>query len=106
MAFNASAERLLHEPALDTPPGLHRHMSTQSPDQAGVYVCSVLVAVVPGNLLCLRLYTKLRILRRSDWTDCTQRHFPRRIVLSLTLPRPHRHSLCKRVGPELAWLAG
>ncbi|KAI4212864.1 MAG: hypothetical protein L6R36_009472 [Xanthoria steineri] len=69
MAFNASAERLLHEPALDTPPGLHRHMSTQSPDQAGVYVCSVLVAVVPGNLLCLRLYTKLRILRRSDWTD-------------------------------------
>ncbi|KAI4091212.1 MAG: hypothetical protein LQ339_008189 [Xanthoria mediterranea] len=69
MAFNASAERLLHEPALDTPPGLHRHMSTQSPEQAGVYVCSVLVAVVPGTLLCLRLYTKLRILRRSDWTD-------------------------------------
>ncbi|CAL8580356.1 hypothetical protein XPA_006085 [Xanthoria parietina] len=69
MAFNASAERLLYEPALDTPPGLHRHMSTQSPEQAGVYVCSVLVAVVPGTLLCLRLYTKLRILRRSDWTD-------------------------------------
>ncbi|KAL8749337.1 MAG: hypothetical protein Q9199_007748 [Rusavskia elegans] len=69
MVFNATAERLLHAPALDTPPGVHRHMSTQSPEQAGVYVCSVLVAVVPGTLLCLRLYTKIRILRRTDLTD-------------------------------------
>ncbi|KAL9613858.1 MAG: hypothetical protein Q9204_008868 [Flavoplaca sp. TL-2023a] len=44
-------------------------MSTRSPEQAGVYVCSVLVAVVPGILLCLRLYTKVRVLKRTDLTD-------------------------------------
>ena len=69
MALNETAHRLLHEPALRTPPGDERLMSTRSPEQAGVYVCSVLVAVVPGILLCLRLYTKLRILKRTDLTD-------------------------------------
>ena len=70
MVFNATAERLLNAPALNTPPGVERHMSTRSPEQVGVYICSVLVAVVPGILLCLRLYTKVRILRRTDLTDC------------------------------------
>ncbi len=75
MAFNETAERLLQAPALDTPHGVERHMSTRSPEQAGVYVCSVLVAVVPGILLCLRLYTKIRILRRTDLTDCLRLPF-------------------------------
>ncbi|KAL8913226.1 MAG: hypothetical protein Q9171_001940 [Xanthocarpia ochracea] len=69
MGFNETAERLLRAPALDTPNGVERHMSTQSPEQAGVYVCAVFVAVVPGILLCLRLYTKVRILRRTNLTD-------------------------------------
>lgn len=71
MIFNATAERLLHASALDTPPEVERHMSTRSPEQVGVYICSVLVAVVSGTLLCLRLYIKVRILRRTDLTDCS-----------------------------------
>lgn len=75
MTFNATAQRLLHAPALDTPPGVERHMSTRSPEQIGVYFCAVLVAVVPGILLCLRMYVKLRIYRRTDVTDCLQPPF-------------------------------
>ena len=70
MIYNATAERLLHAPALDPPHGFERHLSIHSPEQAGVYVCSVFVAIVPGVMLCLRLYTKIRILRRTDLTDC------------------------------------
>lgn len=72
MVFNATEQRLLQAPALATPPGVERHMSTHSPEQAGVYVCDVLCAVVPGTLLALRLYTKIVILRRTDLTDCSQ----------------------------------
>ena len=105
MVFNATAQRLLHAPALSTPPGVQRHMSTHSPEQAGVYVCSVLVAVVPGTLLCLRLYTKIRILKRTDLTDCTHQPLPKPIVLLLTFPRSHRYSLCKpSFGEECPWL--
>lgn len=53
------------------PRGVERHMSTHSREQIGIYFCSVLVAGVPGIRLCLRLYTKVRILRRTDLTDCS-----------------------------------
>ena len=56
MVYNATAERLLQEPALEAPPGVERHMGARSP--AAYYVCAVFCAVVPGTLLCLRLYTK------------------------------------------------
>lgn len=62
----------LHEPALETPPGvISQFPTTHSDEQAWYYVCAVLSTVVPGTLLLLRLYTKLRILRKMDVTDCS-----------------------------------
>ena len=61
---------LLGQPALDPPPGVIRHMSTHSREQAGFYACAVMVGVVPGTLLALRLFTKIRIVRRLDLNDC------------------------------------
>ena len=72
MVYNATAERLLQEPALEPPPGVERHMGARSP--AAYYVCAVFCSVVPGTLLCLRLYTKTHILKRTDLTDCLQPH--------------------------------
>ena len=60
----------LQLPALDTPPGVVSFFpTTHSDDQAWYYVCATLCAVVPGSLVLLRLYTKLRIVRKVDVTD-------------------------------------
>lgn len=62
----------LQQPALETPPGvISLFPTTHSDEQAWFYVAATLSAVVPGTLLLLRLYTKLRIVRRMDWTDCS-----------------------------------
>ena len=62
----------LQEPALETPPGvISRFPTTHSDEQAWFYVAVTLSAIVPGTLLLLRLYTKLRVVRQLDWTDCS-----------------------------------
>lgn len=62
----------LQEPASMTPSGvISQFPTTHSKEQAWFYVTASLTAVVPGTLLLLRLYTKLRIVRKVDWTDCS-----------------------------------
>lgn len=65
----------LQEPALGTPPGIiSQFPTTRSNEQAWYYVCATLSAVVVGTLLLLRLYTKLRVVRKVDLTDCSIYH--------------------------------
>ena len=60
----------LQLPALGTPPGVvSLFPTTHSDDQAWYYLCATLCTVVPGSLVLLRLYTKLRIVRKVDVTD-------------------------------------
>lgn len=62
----------LQEPALETPPGvISQFPTTHSDEQAWFYVCATLSTVFPGILLLLRLYTKLRVVRKVDLTDCS-----------------------------------
>ena len=64
-------------PALPTPPGVVSDFpTTASPDQFWLYVTAVLCSVIPGLLLILRLYTKMRIIRKTDMSDCSKQ-FPR-----------------------------
>ena len=66
----------LHEPALQPPSGANSQFpTTHSDEQAWFYVAATLSAVVPGTLLFLRLYTKLRIVRKVDLTDCSTSRF-------------------------------
>ena len=75
----------LQEPALDTPPGvLSQFPTTHSHDQVWFYVCATLSAVVPGTLLMLRLYTKLRVVRKVELTDCAVSP-PKVVPSSLTM---------------------
>lgn len=61
----------LQSPALDTPPGVISQFPTiRSKDQAWFYVCVALATVVTGTLLLLRIYIKLRVVRKVDLTDC------------------------------------
>ena len=61
----------LQEPALATPPNVRSQFpTTHSNEQAWFYVCATLSTVIPGTLLLLRLYTKWRIIRKLDVTDC------------------------------------
>ena len=75
----------LQAPALQAPSGvISQFPTTHSSDQAWFYVAATLSAVVPGTLLLLRLYTKLRIVRNVDLIDCatlpfltlTEREYP------------------------------
>ena len=62
----------LQIPALKTPPGVTSQFpTTYSSEQAWFYVAATLSAVVPGTLLLLRLYTKIRIVRNVDLIDCS-----------------------------------
>ena len=63
----------LDEPALSPPPGVEPHFSKQSPEQAWYYVVAVLGTVVTGSLYILRMYTKIRIVRKVDITDCKKK---------------------------------
>ena len=63
----------LYEPALETPSGvISQFPTTHSDEKAWFYVFATLSAVVPGILLLLRLYTKLRVVRKVDVTDCSR----------------------------------
>lgn len=66
----------LQVPALQTPAGvISQFPTTYSSEQAWFYVAATLSAVVPGILLLLRLYTKIRIVRNVDLIDCSTRSF-------------------------------
>ena len=65
-----SIEELLNAPALAPPLGVTPVMSTYGPDQSGYYAFSVLAGLLPGALLAIRMYTKIRIIKRVDVTDC------------------------------------
>ncbi|KAF2645858.1 hypothetical protein P280DRAFT_476322 [Massarina eburnea CBS 473.64] len=61
---------LLEGAALDPPPGVESHFVTYDPNaMKWYYFAAVMCIVVPGLLLILRLYTKLRIIRKTDLTD-------------------------------------
>ena len=65
----------LNQPALSTPPGIVSHFpTTHSRVQVWYYVCAALCAVTTGTFLLLRLYTKVRIVRKVDVTDCLLPH--------------------------------
>jgi len=66
---SAPVDVLLAEPALDTPPGVQRHMSTNSSEQKWFILGAVLCIVVPGFVLLLRIYTKIFIMRKSEIAD-------------------------------------
>ena len=62
----------LQEPALKTPSGvISQFPTTKSHEQVWFYIAVTLSTVVPGTLLLLRLYTKLRIIRKVDIIDCS-----------------------------------
>ena len=62
-----------YEPALETPPSaISQFPTTHSEEQAWFCVFATFSAVVPGVLLLLRLYTKLRVVREVDVTDCSR----------------------------------
>ena len=62
----------LLEPASKMPPGVvSQFPTTHSDEQAWVYLATILSTIVPGTLLLLRLYTKLRVFRKVDLTDCS-----------------------------------
>lgn len=62
----------LQSPALETPPGvISQFPTTHSGGQVWFRVSATLFTIVPGTLLLLRLYTKLRIVRKVDITDCS-----------------------------------
>jgi hypothetical protein len=61
--------QLLDEAALDPPHGVTPHFTTESNDQKWFYVAAVFCTVVPGVLFIMRLYTRLRIIRKMDATD-------------------------------------
>ena len=61
----------LQLPALQTPSGvISQFPTTYSSQQAWFYVAATSV-VVPGTLLLLRFYTKIRIVRNVDLIDCS-----------------------------------
>ncbi|KAF2832848.1 hypothetical protein CC86DRAFT_399514 [Ophiobolus disseminans] len=59
----------LNRPALLPPPNTESHLTTHSPEQKWYYVCAVLYTVIPGLFISLRIYTKIRIVRKMDVTD-------------------------------------
>ena len=61
---------LLDGPALSLPKGVTPEVNNHSGEQALYFVVASLCTIVPGMLLLLRLYTKLRIFRKVDLTDC------------------------------------
>jgi hypothetical protein len=61
---------LLDGPAHKAPPGVIVHLSRTSPEQKWYFICVPLFTVIPGIFLILRLYTKIKIIRKLDLTDC------------------------------------
>ena len=61
---------ILEGPALKPPPGIEVvEITNTDPAQKYYYPMAVLCTVVPGVLLLLRLYTRLRVYRKFDLTD-------------------------------------
>lgn len=64
-------EYLLDGPALLPPDGLSSNLD--NPKSLGLPAMIVASIAIPlaTIILAIRLYTKARILRRTDWEDCT-----------------------------------
>lgn len=65
-----SAENPLEEPAMQSPPGVEAHLTNSSDEQKYFYFCITFATVVPGILLLIRLYTKARLVRKMELSDC------------------------------------
>ena len=57
-------------PAMQAPPGVKPHLTTTSPDQKWYFICVPLFSIIPGMFIILRLYTKLKIVKKLDCADC------------------------------------
>ena len=66
----SSLALLLEGPALNPPKGVIPHITNRSTEQDRFYVCVALCTVIQAIFLLLRLYTKVRIVRKVDITDC------------------------------------
>ena len=91
----------LQLPALQTPSGvISQFPTTYSSEQVWFYVAATLSAVVPGTLLLLRLYTKIRIVRHVDLIDCSTP--PLRILTEREYPLTNVCRSCRDIVCELA----
>lgn len=52
------------------PPGVEANVTNHSDQQKYFYVCITLATVVPGVLLLIRWYTKARLVRKIELSDC------------------------------------
>lgn len=64
-----SIEEQLNLPALDPPPGVTPVFNPNA-DLPWFVPATVIITVIPGLLVLLRLYTKIRIVRKTDITEC------------------------------------
>lgn len=63
---------LLDGPALPPAEGVTPQLNNHSGEQVLYFVVASLCTIIPGALLLLRLYTRLRVFRKVDLTDCKQ----------------------------------
>jgi len=57
-------------PAMRAPPGVAVHLTTSSPEQKWYFICVPLFSIIPGIFIILRVYTKLKIVKKLDCADC------------------------------------
>lgn len=68
----ASRHKGLDDPILDPPPGVHANLQNPYSLQKYDILCQVICLTVATTLLCIRLYTKSRVLHSlgsDDWTS-------------------------------------
>lgn len=59
------------EPAMQPPPGEEAHVTNRSDEQRFFYLCITVATIVPGVLLLIRLYTKARLMKKVELSDCS-----------------------------------
>ena len=57
-------------PAMQPPPGVEAHVTNHSDEQKFFYLCITVATIVPGVLLLIRLYTKVRLVKKVELSDC------------------------------------
>ena len=66
---------LLNGPAATTPEGgVILQPTNRSESQRWYYVCVVPSLVISGSFVALRMYTKIRIIRKTNISDCKNTH--------------------------------
>lgn len=71
------------EPALGAPKGVVPYVTNSSDEQFWYYVYASFCTTISGIFLPLRLYIKLRIIRKVELIDCAIRPLPSLLVLTL-----------------------